>query len=198
MLLSPTPSPQGIMWAMFSLGAPGPPWEELPNSGKEVTNFWNFRSINLISWFYKWGKRCPKRLNDRLKGIQTVSVWTEAVAVSRENGRPSSETTSQSIFFVLFFSSSTLLKKTTRISTCKSLLVVPFYFCSDPQCYQVVIPKAADVSEGFWCPVDTPGPALYQPHLIDHIALYFPSFTKYICKLSFCHLYSAARGLPTF
>ena len=70
--------------------------------------------------------------------------------MSRENGRASSETTSQSIFFVLFFSSSTLLNgtKTTRMSTCKSLPVVPFHFCSDPQCYQVVIPKAADVSEG--------------------------------------------------
>lgn len=73
------------------------------------------------------------------------------------------ETTSISIFFLLFLSSSTQLSgapsrlsgtysgsccaKTTRMSTCNSLLVVPFHFCSDPQHYQVTLPKT-DVSEG--------------------------------------------------
>ena len=37
--------------------------------------------------------------------------------------------------------------KTTRMSTCSGLLVVPFHFCSVFQWYQTVLPKA-DVSQG--------------------------------------------------
>ena len=65
----------------------------------------------------------------------------------------------QPLFFLLFFfsqpphsvgyhpDSGSSYTKTTRMSTCNSLLVGPFHFCSVLQWYQTVLPKA-DVSEG--------------------------------------------------
>lgn len=67
----------------------------------------------------------------------------------------------QPLFFLLFFFPITLVgyhpdsgssyTKTTRMSTCNSLLVVPFHFCSVLQWYQTVLPKA-DVSRGYLMP----------------------------------------------
>lgn len=37
---------------------------------------------------------------------------------------------------------------------------------ADPQCNHVAFPKE-DVSEGAWCPINTPGPFSYQLHLIS-------------------------------